>query len=109
MRENTIMLDMSRAYEQHGEQRHLAVTAAVVQASAASAYRKVAVNAQGVKERRITSKPGTRRGEYATALNCTMTKAIANTTPVSAIIPDATADNTARAAATDRLWLNEAR
>ena len=29
--------------------------------------------------------------------------------PVSAIMPDATADNAARAAATDRLWLKEAR
>ena len=31
----------------------------------------------------------TRRGEYAVALNCTMTKASEKTMPVSAIIPEA--------------------
>ena len=31
----------------------------------------------------------TRRGEYAVALNCTITNVSENTTPVSAIIPEA--------------------
>ena len=37
------------------------------------------------------------------ALNCTMTKAMANTTPVSAIIPEAAADRQACAEVTDKL------
>jgi hypothetical protein len=36
------------------------------------------------------------------ALNCTMTKAIANTMPVSAIMPEAVAERHACAEATDR-------
>ena len=38
-----------------------------------------------------------------------MTKASANTIPVSAIMPEAMADNTASAEETDTLWLKEAR
>jgi hypothetical protein len=37
------------------------------------------------------------------ALNCTMTKAMAKTTPVSAIIPEAVADRYACAEETDKL------
>ncbi len=40
----------------------------------------------------------TRRGEYAVALNCTMTKAREKTRPVSGIIPEAMAESTAIAA-----------
>lgn len=40
----------------------------------------------------------TRRGEYAVALNCTITNASEKTRPVRGIIPEALADSTAIAA-----------
>ena len=42
---------------------------------------------------------GTRRGEYAAAPNCTMTKASAKTMPVSASMPEATDESIAIATA----------
>ena len=42
----------------------------------------------------------TRRGEYAVALNCTITKASEKTRPVSGNIPEAMADSRAIAALT---------
>ena len=41
----------------------------------------------------------TSRGEYATALNCTMTKASEKTRPVSGNMPEAIAESRARAGA----------
>src|SRR5262249_45675529 len=41
----------------------------------------------------------TSRGEYATALNCTITNASENTIPVSAIIPEVIEANSVRATA----------
>jgi hypothetical protein len=54
---------------------------------------------------RSRANQSTSRGEYAIALNCTITKAIAKTIPVSAIIPDAAAESRAWAEATERARL----
>ena len=46
-----------------------------------------------MEQRGVTGEPEhAGRGEYAMALNCTITKAIEKTIPVSTIIPEATAE-----------------
>jgi hypothetical protein len=63
------------------------------QASANKAYRNVAQKTPSEWNSAWSrANQRTRRGEYAMALNCTMTKAMANTMPVSAIMPEAAAD-----------------
>jgi hypothetical protein len=50
---------------------------------------------------RSRANQSTSRGEYTIALNCAITKAMAKTIPVSAIMPEAAAERSAWAEATD--------
>src|SRR5581483_1909653 len=59
-------------------------------ASAATAYKKVAVNTpMAWNTNGFRDIHSTRRGEYAVALNCTMTKTREKTIPVNVIMPAA--------------------